>query len=146
MRHLFSLPVAGLAGAVALASLALAVYPGVGPLSELEIGLIAWAVVLSIFGLQGLVSYVLDGPEPRPGTRAPDPSPSLGILISVGCVLLIGMAAVLAAAILRGQAVALIGLSAGAGCLLLVLILGAYKQAFLGDEVRVETRQDGIPW
>jgi hypothetical protein len=146
MWKLFSLPAASLAGAAVLAGIAMASHPPAGPLTEIDIGLIAWTLVLSIFGIQALVSLALEGPDPHPGTRAPNPSLLLSVLITLGCVLLVGVAAVLGGAILSGQTVTVVGVSAGAGCLLLALVLGAYKEAFVGDEVRVETRQDGIPW
>jgi peptidoglycan/LPS O-acetylase OafA/YrhL len=142
----FSLPAASLLGAAALAGIAMASRPVAGPLTEIDIGLIAWTLVLSIFGIQALVSLVVEGPEPRPGTRPPHSPLSLSVLIAVGCLLLVGLAAALGGAILSGQTVAFVGACAGAGCLVLALVLGAYKQAFIGEEVRVETRQDGIPW
>ena len=41
------------------------------PLSELDIGLAAWAFVLGLFGAQGLISILLEGAELRPGVTAP---------------------------------------------------------------------------
>lgn len=142
----FSLPSASLGAAAALGGIAIANRPVAMPLTEIEIGLIAWMLVLSIFGIQAVVSLALEGSDPRPGVRAPRPTLLLTILIGVGCVVLVGVAAVLGGAILSGQTVAVLGVSAGAGCLVLALVLGAHKQAFIGDEVRVEAREDGIPW
>lgn len=48
--------------------------------------------------------------------------------------------------ILTGQPVSLVGLTAGAGCLVLALLLVAYKEAFVGHEARLDPRKDGIPW
>ena len=116
------------------------------PLSELEIGLAAWAFVLGIFGTQGLISILLEGAELRPGQTAPRLTRLLTwAILGLAAVLLV-LAFLLGGAILTGQPVSVVGLTAGAGCLVLALLLVAYKEAFVGDEARLDTRKDGIPW
>ena len=49
-------------------------------------------------------------------------------------------------AIVSGQSTAVIGTTAGAGCLDLGLLLLFYKEAFIGHEAHLDLRQDGVPW
>jgi hypothetical protein len=116
------------------------------PLSELEIGLAAWAFVLGIFGTQGLISIFLEGAELRPGVTASRLTGALTGAIVLLAALLLVLALLLGGAILSGQPLSVVGLTAGAGCLVLALLLVAYKEAFVGDEARLDTRKDGIPW
>lgn len=75
MRDSPALPISALVTAAALTAVL-----GMGrlvranlaaPLSELEIGLAAWAFVFGLFGGQGLISILLEGGELRPGFSAP---------------------------------------------------------------------------
>jgi hypothetical protein len=66
-------------------------------------------------------------------------------IAGVSMVLLVA-AALTGWAIVSGQSTALIGSAAGAGCLLLGLLLLFYKEAFIGHEAHLEPRQDGVPW
>jgi len=150
MRNSPGLPISALVAAAALV-----VVLGLGrltrtdlaaPLSELEIGLAAWAFVLGIFGAQGLISILLEGAELRPGLTAPRLSGLLTWAIVGLAAVLLALACLLGGAILTGQSVSVVGLTAGAGCLVLALLLVAYKEAFVGDEARLDTRKDGIPW
>ena len=116
------------------------------PLSELEIGLAAWAFVFGLFGAQGLISILLEGAELRPGFTPPRLTRLLTWAIVVLAAVLLVLACGLGGAILTGQPVSVVGLTAGAGCLVLALLLVAYKEACVGDEARLDTRKDGIPW
>jgi len=115
------------------------------PLSELDIGLAAWAFVLGLFGAQGLISILLEGAELRPGVTAPRLTLPLTWAIALLAALL-ALAFLLGGAILTGQPVSVVGLTAGASCLVLALLLVAYKEAFVGDEARLDPRKDGMPW
>jgi hypothetical protein len=143
-------PVAALAGAAAVSIIAVAAtrtrVGGAAPLTEVDIGLVAWALVLAVFGAQGLVAMALEGCGLRPGYSPPRLSGALGIAIGLGCLLLYGLTILLGGAILTGQTAAVVGTTAGAGPLLLGCLLMAYKAAFVGDEVRVDRRRDGVPW
>ncbi|GAC1317369.1 MAG: hypothetical protein NVSMB2_11000 [Chloroflexota bacterium] len=116
------------------------------PLSELEIGLAAWAFAMGVFGAQGLISIALEGSELRLGVTAPRLTGPLTWAIVGLSAALLGIALLLGTAILAGQPVAVVGVAAGAGCLILALLLVAYKEAFVGDEARLDARKDGIPW
>lgn len=116
------------------------------PVSELDIGLATWAFVLGLFGAQGLISILLEGAELRPGVTAPRLTLPLTWAIALLAALLLALAFLLGGAILTGQPVSVVGLTAGAGCLVLALLLVAYKEAFLGEEARLDPLKDGIPW
>ena len=89
---------------------------------------------------------LLEGAELRPGVTAPRLTLPLTWAIALLAALLLALAFLLGGAILTGQPVSVVGLTAGAGCLVLALLLVAYKEAFVGDEARLDTRKDGIPW
>src|SRR5262245_5104575 len=67
MTNAIRLPAIMLALAAASGALVALTARGGEPLSELQIGLTAWAFCLAIFGLQGLISVVSEGRELRPG-------------------------------------------------------------------------------
>ena len=115
-------------------------------LTELEIGLVAWSLALAIFGVQGLLSVVLEGRELRPGRIQPRLTGPLSVAIAVFALALLAISVLLGVAILGGWPATGVGTMAGAGCLILGLLLVLYKEAFVGDEVALDERDDGIPW
>jgi hypothetical protein len=146
MTNSLRLPLAALAvGLLAGASVALT-WPPDAVLSELQIGLAAWAFALAIFGLQGLLSVAVEGRELRPGRTPPRLTDALSVAIAICSLLLLVAAALLAVGIRAGLSIQTIGLAAGLGCLLLAVLLLFYKEAFLGDEAALDRRDDGLPW
>lgn len=118
-----------------------------GPaLNELQIGATAWALTLGIFGVQGIVSILLEGRQVFLGTTQPRLNDPLSVAIVAVSVLLFILAGLTGLAIVAGQPTAVIGAAAGAGCLDLGLLLLFYKEAFIGNEVHLDPRQDGVPW
>ena len=115
-------------------------------LNELQIGAAAWAVTLAMFGAQGIVSIVFEGRQLFVGTIAPRLTNPLSAAIAAGSLLLFSLAGLTGLAIVSGQPTAVVGTAAGAGCLDLGLLLLLYKEAFVGHEAHLESRQDGIPW
>src|ERR1700682_709894 len=115
-------------------------------LNELQIGAAAWALTLAIFGVQGIVSILLEGQQLLVGTIAPRLTNPLSAAIAAPSVLLFILAGLTGLAIVSGQPTAVVGTAAGAGCLDLGLLLLFYKEAFIGHEAHLEPRQDGIPW
>jgi hypothetical protein len=144
------IPLAAFVVAVALAGITIAsLIAGVGgnpALNELQIGATAWALTLGIFGVQGVVSIVLEGRQLFVGTIAPRLNNPLSTAIAALSVLLFVLAGLTGLAIVSGQPTAVIGSAAGAGCLDLGLLLLFYKEAFIGHEAHLEPRQDGVPW
>lgn len=150
MQNSPGLPVAALLGALALAAITLAsVAAGIGAdpaLTELQIGAIAWALGLAIFGVTGIVSIVVEGRQLVPGTIGPRMTNVLSAAIAGGSVLLFVLAGATALAIVTGQPTWVIGFAAGVACLDLSLLLISYKEAFVGREAHLDSRHDGIPW
>lgn len=115
-------------------------------LNELQIGVVAWAFTLVIFGVMGLISVVSEGRELRIGRVAPRLTNLLSWAILVVAVLLFAIAVTLGVGIAFGWSTALIGLLAAAGCFILAMLLLFYKEAFIGDEASFDQRDDGVPW
>ena len=135
-----------LAGMLAIAA-ALTIDPGRPlPLSELQLGAIAGALTLGVFGIQGLISVMLEGRELRPGMAPPHLTNPLSAAIVIVSILLFGDALLLGYGIVTGWGTAALGVTAGAGCVFLATLLVCYKEAFLGDEARFDDREDGVPW
>jgi len=150
MQNSPGIPLAALVVALALAIITmLSVIAGVGggiALNELQLGATAWALALGIYGVQGIVSIVVEGRQVLPGTIKPRLNNPLSAVIAALSVLLFGLAGLTGFAIVSGQSTALIGSAAGAGCLDLGLLLLFYKEAFIGHEAHLDLRHDGVPW
>ena len=144
------IPIAAFVVAVALASVTVvSLMAGVGgnpALNELQIGATAWALTLGIFGVQGIVSIVLEGRQLVVGTIEPRLNNPLSAAIAALSVLLFILAGLTGLAIVSGQPTVVIGSAAGAGCLDLGLLLLFYREAFIGHEAHLDLRQDGVPW
>ena len=150
MQNSPGIPLAALVVAIALAIITvLSVIAGVGggiALNELQLGATAWALGLGIYGLQGIVSIVVEGRQVFPGLIKPRLNNPLSVVIAALSLVLFVLAGLTGFAIVSGQSTALIGTAAGAGCLDLGLLLLFYKEAFIGHEAHLDLRQDGVPW
>jgi hypothetical protein len=142
------LPLVSLLVGVALAiAVAITAGPrGFFPLSELELGGVAGALALIVFGVQGLISVALEGTELRPGTSPPHLTNPLSAAVVVVSLLLLIVAALLGYGIVTDWDTLRLGLATGLGCLFVAALLIFYKEAFLGDEARFDDREDGVPW
>lgn len=135
-----------LAGLMAIAA-AVTIDPGEPLLlSELQLGAVGGAVTLAVFGIQGLISVLLEGRELRPGMTPPHLTNPLSAAIVIISLLLFADALLLGYGIVIGWGTAALGVAAGAGCVFLAALLVFYKEAFLGDEARFDDREDGVPW
>ncbi len=150
MQNSPGLPLLALVTALVLGGITWAsVMAGIGgdpALTELQIGSGAGAVALAMFGVTGIVSVLVEGRGLVPGTIQPRMTNMLSAAIASLSLLLFVLAGVTAFAIVASQPTAVIGGSAGAGCLDLALLLILYKEAFVGHEAHLEFRDDGIPW
>ena len=115
-------------------------------LSEVEIGLVATAFGLGVFGAQGLISVLLEGRRLRPGIVRPRLTDELSIGIVLLSLLLFTTAVLLGYGLVSDWGPEVIGVLAGVGCLVLAALLVFYKEAFIGDEACFDEREDGIPW
>lgn len=147
MRNTLGLPLVSLAIAAVFIVIVLLTH-GIGshPLNELEIGAVAGALGLIIFGIQGLISVWVEGEELTPGRVAPHLTDQLSwSIVGVSFVLLLDGIA-LSYGLVADWGPISIGLLAGLGCLILAFLLIGYKEAFLGDEASFDRRDDGVPW
>lgn len=115
-------------------------------LTEVEIGMVAIGFTSVIFGIQGLISVLLEGRELQPGIVRPRLTDQLSLAIVVGSGLLLVVAVALAYGIVSGWGAIALGVLAGTGSLILSGLLVFYKEAFIGDEARFDQREDGVPW
>jgi len=147
MRNTSGLPIVSLLIAAGLAVI-VAITHGFNSnhLSVMEIGAVAAAVTLLIYGAQGLISVVVDGKELTPGQTPPHLTDALSDGIVVISALLITNGLALAYGLADNWGTVYIGILAGLGCFLLAAMLVAYKEAFLGEEARFDRRDDGVPW
>lgn len=115
-------------------------------LSEIEIGLVAIAFTLAIFGFQGWIGVAVEGRQLRPGLIRPRLTDPLSLAIVAFSLLLFAVAIALAVGIVQGWGAIALGALAGTGSLILAMLLIFYKEAFVGDEARFDEREDGVPW
>lgn len=115
-------------------------------LSEIEIGLIGFALTLLIFAVQGFISVLLEGRELHLGRVRPRLTNPLSVAIVIFTVLLLVIAGFLGTGIARGWQPYLIGTLAGLGSIDLALLLVFYKEGFVGSEAHFDERDDGVPW
>lgn len=121
-------------------------------LSVGQIGLVAFALVLGLYGIVGLVSVWLEGTELRVGTHAPRASmPALlvAVLLALGLVVLSGLFVRSIRSSLVSNTVAPLeqGLLFGGMMLCAAAALAVYRKAFVAEEAIAEDeRGDGFPW
>lgn len=145
MRNGPALPFVAIVAAIVLSIVVMATH-GPGPLSVLELGAVAWAITLAVYGVQGIVSVLIEGQELHPGRVRPRITGPLSLGIVVLSLALFGDAVLLAYGITSDWSPSRLGGIAGAGCLLLAIVVVAYKEAFVGDEASFDRRDDGVPW
>lgn len=116
------------------------------PLTSLGLGAVAAVVALTVYGLQGVLSIILEGIELKPGWRRPTLTEPLTIAIVIFSIALIAIAIALGWGIMGDWVEWKLGVLAGCGSLILALLLMFYKEAFLGKEACFEDRNDGVPW
>ncbi|HET7093561.1 MAG TPA: hypothetical protein VFI22_08795, partial [Thermomicrobiales bacterium] len=91
MRNGSTLPLVALGVAIVLAAIVIASNAGqpAAPLSELAIGGVAIALTLAIFGVQGLLSVLLEGETLTPGRMPPRLTGPLSAGIVIAAILLL---------------------------------------------------------
>lgn len=145
MRNSPVLPTLCLIVSVALAIL-VALTHDPGPLTELELGGIAWSIGLAVFGLQGLISVAIEGQELHPGRVPPRLTNPLSLAITLLSLALLVIAGLLAYGVTSDWNADALGAFAGIGCIVIALIAVFYKEAVVGDEASFDERDDGVPW
>lgn len=150
MRNTPTLPIVALVLAAVLAIATVIRYLSIereaDVLTEGQIGIAAWAFALAIYGIQGLISVLLEGRELHIGRVQPRLTNPLSLGIVVFALVLLADAVLLGYGIIEEWEPMAIGTLAGVGCLVLALLLLLYKEAFVGNESRFDEREDGVPW
>lgn len=119
---------------------------GIFHLNELEIMFVIAAFALVIFGLQGLISVLLEGRRLHPGIVRPRLTDPLSLAIVGFSLLLLALSIALGYGLIQDWDPEIIGIFAGGGCIVLAALLIFYKEAFVGDEACFDERDDGVPW
>lgn len=148
MRNSPGLPVISIVIAFALGALAIFPYALDAPPAptEIQIFYIAFALSFLIFGVQGLLSVLLEGQELHLGRVPPRLTGVLSVLITLFTFALVAVAIGTGYGIFAGWTTRTLGIFFGLGSIVLALQLIFYKEAFIGDESRFDNREDGTPW
>jgi len=117
-----------------------------GPLSEIQLGMVAAALGLGIFGIQGIISVATEGNELMPGRIPPRLTGPFSLAITILGIALLLLAGFLAYGIMAAWQTNVLGLIAGVACIVIAVLLVFYKEAFVGDQACFEDRDDGVPW
>ncbi len=129
--------------------------PGVAShLTAGSIGLLAFSIVLFVYGFIGLISNWLEGEELTPGRHNPEPS-SLpvvaGVVLSLLLVLLSGFFVRTLIPLKVGEEVlmassAVQGTVFGSMMLIIAMLVAIYKKFFQEEEILAEDEKSDFPW
>jgi hypothetical protein len=116
-------------------------------LTEYQIGVLAWVLVLAVYGAIGLVSVWLEGVEPIPERL--EPHPGLGALVGMSLFAVAALAGsvwfIVQVVAGTGDALAL-GLSGTFWMWSLAMALALYRRYFMVAETIQQDRDEEIPW
>lgn len=118
-------------------------------LDAYQIGLLAWAFLLALYGVQGALSVWLEGRElhVEPGEQRGDPrAPLWSLLAALGLTGFVLVWAFKFAAELATAPSRQLALDSGLLFVALAAMLALYRRHFLRDEVLAQDRDDGVPW
>ena len=116
-------------------------------LTEYHIGLLAWVLVLGVYGIIGLASVWLEGEEPVP--ERVEPNPGLGAVLAVGVFAVAALAGsgFFMAQVVAGTGAALtLGLSGAFWMWALAIAVALYRRYFMVAETIQQDRDEEIPW
>jgi hypothetical protein len=125
--------------------------PGARSLTVPQLALVAFAMLLLIYGTIGYASIWLEGVAPQPGRRAVRAglfAVAVGLVLVLAEVVLGGLFARTMLAEMRSRHIdgALEGGLFGGMCLVAAALLLLYKKLFLGQEIVAESERSEIPW
>ncbi len=116
-------------------------------LTEYQIGLLAWTLVLAVYGIIGLVSVWLEGVEPVP--ERVEPHPGLGALVVLGAFAIAALAGsvfFLGQVVLGTGSMTTLGLSGVFWMWTLAIAVALYRRYFMAGETIQQDRDEEIPW
>lgn len=116
-------------------------------LSEYQIGLLAWVLVLAVFGIVGVASVWLEGRELSEAHPAPAGGNVAAAAVTLFAVAALGGSALFMRQVAGGDAsVAALGVTATFWMWSLAAALAAYRRYFMAGEVIQQDRHDEVPW
>ncbi len=116
-------------------------------LTEYQIGLLAWALVLAVYGIIGLASVWLEGVEPVP--ERVEPHPGLGALAALALFALAALAGsvfFVRQVVLGTGSMRVLGLSGVFWMWSLAIAVALYRRYFMAGETIQQERDEEIPW
>lgn len=116
-----------------------------------QIGLMAFGMLLLVYGVVGLASVWLEGRELRPGRREPSRGVAPTLIGLLLCVVDAALAGVFVRLVVHGLATETAspeaeGVVAGTLFLCSALLLAVYKKYFAEDEVTTDDPGSEVPW
>lgn len=116
-------------------------------LTEYHIGLLAWVLVLGVYGIIGLASVWLEGVEPVPERVEPDPGLGAVVAVSVFAVAALAGSVFFIAQVVAGTGAPLtLGLSGTFWMWALAIAVALYRRYFMVAETIQQDRDEEIPW
>jgi hypothetical protein len=116
-------------------------------LAEYQIGLLAWVLVLAVYGVIGLISVWLEGVEPRPERTEPAAGAGATVALTVfALAALFGAGWFIRQVVLGTGPVALLGLSGAWWMWTLAVAVSLYRRYFMTAEVIEQDRDEEVPW
>ena len=116
-------------------------------LTEYHIGLLAWVLVLAVYGAIGLLSVWLEGVDPVP--ERVEPQPGAGAVAALG---VFAIAALVGSVLFLTQVVAgtgtalSLGLSGTLWMWALAIAVAVYRRYFMATETIQQDRDEEVPW
>lgn len=116
-------------------------------LTEYQIGLLAWVLVLAVYGMIGLLSVWLEGVEPIPEVREPRAGSGALLAMSVFAVAALVGSVRFIDRVVAGTGEALtLGLWGTFWMWSLAMTLALYRRHFMAAETIQQDRDEEIPW
>ncbi len=116
-------------------------------LTEYQIGLLAWVLVLAVYGMIGLASVWLEGVEPVPERVEPDPAIGAVVGLSVFAIAaLAGSVFFVRQVVLGTGSMTVLGLSGVFWMWSLAMAVALYRRYFMAGETIQQERDEEIPW
>jgi hypothetical protein len=116
-------------------------------LTEYHIGLLAWVLVLGVYGIIGLASVWLEGVEPVPERVEPRAGVGAVVALTVFAVAALAGSVWFIAQVVAGTGAALtLGLSGTFWMWSLAMAVALYRRYFMVAEIIQQDRDEEIPW
>lgn len=117
-------------------------------LTEYQIGLLAWVLVLAVYGVVGLASVWLEGEEPVPQRVEPRPGTGAVIALTVFALATLAGSVFFIRQVVRADSgpMLALGLSGAFWMWSLAMVLAVYRRYFVPNETIEQDRDEELPW